>query len=292
MRCQRLVLGVLSLFSLAISRAATPEEVGTEDVAPVTLYEQRLLNAIEEMNALDAYAEDTSNNFSEIERRFRQVSNTFNGVIASNPDMIEARLIYGKMLDRYGDRHGAGVQFREVLSRDPSVAVAHQQLGTYYAEERDLPRALAYYLSAIDYAPNEPVYHFGLGNLLHAFQTDFVEEGLLEEAVLREKMLEAFAKAAELAPRNPVYHFRYGEAFDQLVSPDWEAALAHWNAFAAWPQLTPLQRQLISLHAVRCLGELERYDEALERLAKVDLPDLASDRTALEEAIAEARSRS
>lgn len=269
--------------------SAEPKAAEEDSVQGLSFYEQRLLLAVEEMNALDAYAAAGDKAFSEVERRFRGVANLFNGIIANSPDALEARLIYGKMLDRYGDREGARDQFIEVLKRDHTVAVAHQQLGTYYAEENDMTRALAYYLTAIEYAPNEPVYHFALGDLLYTFSTQIVEDGILEAGVLQQKAFEAFGQAAALAPDNPVFHFRYGEALDQLADPDWAKALAHWEGFAEWPSLSTLQKQRIALHIARCLGELERYDEARERLKSVDEADLEPLRSALSRALTEAQ---
>lgn len=255
---------------------------------PQSFYEQRLLGAVEEMNALDAFTTEKEREYSEIQRRFLGVANLFNGIIVASPDAIEARLIYGKMLDRYGDRDGARDQFIEVLKRDQSIAVAHQQLGTYYAEENDMTRALAYYLSAIEYAPNEPVYHFALGDLLYTFAGAIIEIGLLEPGILQTKMFEAFGKAAELDPQNPVYQFRYGEAFYLLAEPDWEAACSHWKAFSKADGLTDSQTQMITLHVARCLGEMGRYDEARAHLSKVNSSDLEDLRSALSDAIEEA----
>ena len=263
-----------------------------EQLKPQTFYEQRLLDAVKEMNALDRSATEKEQEFGEIQRRFQSVATLFNGILASSPDGIEARLIYGKMLDRYGDRHGARDQFIEVLKRDPSIAVAHQQLGTYYAEEHDLTRALSYYLAAIQYAPDEPVYHFALGDLLTSFAADLISMDILAPEVLREKMFTAFGKAAELAPENPVFQFRYGEAFYLLEEPDWQAAFDHWNRFAELPGLDARQGQMITLHAARCLGEMEKYTEARAKLEGVKLEELKALRTALLTAINEAEAKS
>jgi|TARA_B110000438_G_scaffold286026_1_gene316809 tetratricopeptide (TPR) repeat protein len=256
---------------------------------PQTFYEQRLLDAVKEMNTLDQFATEKEREYGEIQRRFRGVANLFNGIIVASPDAIEARLIYGKMLDRYGDRDGARDQFIEVLKRDQSIAVAHQQLGTYSAENNDITRALAYYLSAIEYAPNEAVYHFVLGDLLYTFAGQMIESELLDAGVLQSKMFEAFGKAAELASENPVYQFRYGEAFYLFADPDWEAALSHWRTFVRGSDLSAPQAQMITLHIARCLGEMGQYEEARERIAEVNSAELEDLRSALADAIEEAQ---
>ncbi|MFP4541623.1 MAG: tetratricopeptide repeat protein [Opitutales bacterium] len=258
----------------------------------ISLYEQRLLDAIEDLRALDAaaaqYDEEDRDN---IERRFRQVANAFNSIIASNPDGLEARLIYGKLLDRYGDRSGALEQFAEVIDRDPTIAVAHQQVGTYFAEEGEFAKALAYYLNAVAAAPEESAYHYSLGDLLYTFRPGFIEEGIFTAERLDETMLEAFRAAAALAPDDLRLQFRYGEAFADLADPAWETALAHWETLSRHDDLTPLQRDAALLHRARSLGELERYREARELLAEIEDNGLAPSKEALLAALDEAEAR-
>ncbi len=248
---------------------------------------------IERKQALQTYAEQASDrDWPEVERRFREIAGTFQSIVADSPDAIEARLIYGKFLDFFGDHEGARDQFVEVLHRDPTVAVAHQQLGTYFAETGDFGRAFAYYLAAVEHEPEEPVYHFGLGELMLTHRVEMVEEVGLTPEVLEREMLRAFRTAHELDPQDPVFAFRYGEVLVGVTHPDWEAARSHWQAFAAQPGLSGSQLGIIRLHEARSLGELGRYDEARALVESVDDPEWSSLREALLEAIDEAESGS
>lgn len=260
--------------------------------AGMSLYERRLLRVIEDKEALETFALETDlAERPEVERRFRRVAGDFNSIIADNPDRIEARLIYAKMLDFFGDEVGARDEFAAVLNRDPTVAVAHQQLGTYFAEEGDYAKALAYYLNAVQHDPNEPVYHYGVGDLLHTFGPELIEEGALTQELLDKQMLEAFRQAAALASGDLVYQFRYGEAHYDVHEPDWSEALTHWRWLALRDDLDDLGRQAVALHEARCLGELGRYEEARERAMSVTEPGLETSRKALLVAIEEAKAR-
>lgn len=257
-----------------------------------TLYERRLLGVIDDLDALDAaaaVAEDAD--FPEVERQFHNLANRFNSIIADNPKQVEVRLIYAKLLDRFGDQEGARDQCVEVLKLDPTIAVAHQMLGTYFAETGDHSRALAYYLTAIEHAPEEAVYHFGLGDLLYTFKPGFLEDGIFDADTLDAKMLEAFRRAAELAPDNLPYQFRYGEAFYDLAEVDWTVPLAHWRSLGERTDLTLLQHDAARLHAARCLGELERYAEARVLAHRITSQGLFASRDALLDAIDEAEGR-
>lgn len=255
----------------------------------LSYYESRLLDAIERKDRLEAAAADADgSDWPEIERRFRDLAGIFESIVADNPDQIEARLIYGKFLDFFGDEEGAREQWMQVLSRDHTVAVAHQQLGTFFAEEGDFGRALAYYLTAVEHDPDEPVYHFGLGELLHTYRSGFLEEAELSPEVLERQMLEAFRQAAALAPENFVYQFRYGEAFYNVNERDWEDALAHWEQLAQQDNLSSRQRGAVQLHRARVLGEMSRFAEGRALASQIDEPGLESSRDALIDAINEA----
>lgn len=289
-------LALVVLLGLAGCRSgrSSAESRGTPGAGSeaLSLYERRMLDVIEDMNALDAAAEAADEgDFPAVQRQFHAVAGRFNSIIADNPEELEVRLIYAKLLDRFGDREGARDECGEVLRRDPTVAVAHQILGTYFAEEGDYAKALVYYLNAIQYAPDEPAYHFGLGDLLYTFRPGFIESDVFDAATLDEKMLEAFRRAAELAPDELRYQFRYGECFYDLPDPDWNVALAHWQAVSARDDLSAVQRDATLLHRARCLGELKRYDEARALAREISEAGLLASRDALLAAIDEAEAR-
>lgn len=287
--CFGAALAVIPFFTACRSEpsnsaeASSVSESGSE---AFSLYEQRLIRVMEDVDALNAMAEKAGEvDLPEVKRHFHNVANTFKAIIADNPDQIEVRLLYAKMLDAFGDRTGASSQCGEVLNRDPTVAVAHQMLGTFFAEEGDYFRALSFYLNAIQAAPGEATYYFGLGDLLYTFRPGFIKDGVFTSDDLDAKVVEAFRQAAEFAPDELRYQFRYGESFYDLPDPDWTLPLAIWERLSARADLSDLQREAIWLHQARCLGELARYEEARASAAKITETGLFPSRDALLDAI-------
>lgn len=270
----RLLL-LLLLLGLALAGCSTPvPDSATEAPSSRTLLEEKLLAVLEAEQRLDEVAAAPEADRLEVQRLFHQVDREYAGIIARNPDHLESRLLYGKLLSRYGDREGARNQFLEAAHLDPAVAVIHQELSTYYAEEEDYTRALAYALNAIRLEPRQAAYHFGLGQLLAAFREPFVEEEVFTQAQIDEDMLAAFRTAAELEPQTLALQFRLGEAFYDLSSPDWEAALAHWEQLSGHPDLSALQQDAVRLHRARCLIGLGQTEAARELADAVESEEL------------------
>jgi len=239
-----------------------PPEPETAPASRLSLLEDRLLKVLEREHELDALAARPDADRMEVQRQFHAVAREYNDIIARNPDHLESRLLYGKLLMRYGDADGARDQFLLAARLDPEVAVIHQQLSTYFAEQGDPTRALAYALNAIEYEPETAAYHFALGQLLVAFREEFLSEQVFSVKQLETTLMNAFQTAAELEPETLPLQFRYGEAFYDVSNPDWEKALAHWTGFSNREDLTQLQQDAITLHRVRCLLALERSAEA------------------------------
>lgn len=273
----------------ASSAKSSTIETGPE---PISYYERRLLAAAEKKADLEQLVRGNPDaDEATVQYRFREIAGEFQSLIADNPGQIEARLLYGKFLDFFGDREGASEQFIAVLGVDPTVSVAYQQLGNYFAEDEEYGKALAHYLSAIENDPDESVYHLGLGEMLFACRDGFLKEAGFTREKLDAQMIEAFRRAAELAPDSLVIQFRYGEAFYDLYDPDWTVALAHWERLGQRSDLDPVQADAVQLHEARCLGELERYDAARKLAAGVTREGLAATKQALLDAIDEAEAR-
>lgn len=269
----RSCLLLLACLGLAACRSPAPQPENAE-AQGITLLEDNLLSVIELEAELDAVASGQNPDPREVQRLFQQVAREYQGIIARNDRHLESRLLYGKLLMRYGDSDGARDQFLIAAKLDPEVAVIHQQLSTYFAEQGDYTRALAYALNAIEFEPETAAYHFALGQLLVAFRDSFIGEGVFSEAQLDKSLMDAFRTAAELEPETLPLQFRYGEAFYDISDPDWETALSHWTGLSQHGELTPLQRDAVRLHRVRCLLALEMPVEARALAGEIDSPQL------------------
>ena len=109
------------------------------------------------------------------------------------------------------------------------------------------------------------------------FREEFLEDELFTLDALEREMLKAFRTAAELDQENFDFQMRVGEAYYDLSSPDWKAALLHWNRLRK-QAATGLQVEILDLHRARVLGKLGRVEEAVALTDKVLNPALQSSR--------------
>lgn len=255
-----------------------PEETG--DVRALSLYEQRLVRVFEDEQRLEAYAARDDTDYSEVQRRFHTVARAYASLIADNPGELEPILLYGKLLNRYGDTMGAMEQFHHALRIDDRQGVIYQQLSVVYAEEGDFSTALAYALEAVDKDPQQSVYHYGIGELLHAYRFDFVADGLLTQEVLEQQMMSAFERAAELEPQSIALQFRFAEAYYDMWQPDFGKALQQWQFISELfeDRLSVAEKNAIWLHKARCLAELGEYEEAGALATAVEAPGFSETR--------------
>lgn len=272
------LLGAIALALILLASGCRSGEVSTAESAPpetsMSLLDRQLLEAIELETKLDDIAAQTDVRYEDVQRRFQEVAQLYNSIISRNPDSLETRLLYGKLLMRYGDGEGAREQLLLAAKIDPQVAVIHQQLSTFYAEEADHTRALAYALNAVEIEPATAAYQFGVGQVLAAFRQTFLKEEIFTPEQIDAQMLNAFATAKDLEPDTLPLQFRYGEAFYDVEAPDWETALAHWESLRSHPGLTALEADAIRLHMARCLIELGRTAEARLIAESVQSPEL------------------
>ena len=256
-----------------------------EPEVSLSLLEQRLLRVIDLEEHLERVSAEPDADVNDVQRRFQEVAAEYHGIIVRNPEDLDARLLYAKLLSRYGDRETAWEHFlvaaKLAEKEGLQIAVIHQELSTYYAEEGDHTRAIAYALNAIDIEPAVAAYHFGLGQVLAGFKPEFTADGIYSSARIDEMMLRAFATARDLDPANLDLQFRYGEAFYDVEYPDWESALAHWQSLADQPGLSPFQPDAIRLQQARCLLGLGRTDEARQLAQSVQSPELRDSAKAL-----------
>ncbi|MDP0500666.1 MAG: hypothetical protein Q7P63_11265 [Verrucomicrobiota bacterium JB022] len=258
-----------------------------------SLYDQRMARVAANYQSLLEYAQRPDDQIDQgnVARRFHEVGREFDSIISDNPDKVEARVLYGKLLDFFGDREGAQTQFAYALRLNPNLAVVNQYMGTFHAEEGNFGEALAYYLRATELAPNEALYFYALGELLYTYRPGLLEAGILQPDQLDQDMFRSYQRAAELAPELLELQFRYGEAFYDLPEPDWEQAFAHWRKLQSRNDLSLIQSDAVRLHTARVLGELHRYQDARDVLQLVVQEGLAANKKALLEAIDDAEAR-
>jgi len=257
---RRLLLALLTPLALLHS-ASSPEDTLRELVAREnTLF----ADAIKRGETLDP------DNF---QTAIQQLVNDYEKFLSAHEKFAPAYVTYARLLDRVGMRKQATAHYRLADKLDPTLPFVKNQLGNHLAEDGNPIAALNYFLAAIQFAPDEPLYHFQLGNLLTEAKADFIRSGSWNRDTLNKSTLDAFATAHRLAPDDPRYAYRLGLCYYDLDAPDWEAALLHWRRFET--TLEPgLQQQTCRLHQAKVLIHLQRPEEARATLANITDPTL------------------
>ena len=243
------------------------------------LASKRLLAIIEsEADIYKKIAEDPEfYNEDDLGRRIEALVESYRTYLLDQPDDVSAYILYGKLLRRIGEHEQAFIAFLKADELDPDIAVVKQQIGNYLAEDGKGKAALTFYLRAVELDATIAIYHFALGQLLYEFGDEFIDEGLFSRDALEREMLNAFKKAAKLEPDTFDFQMRLGEAYYDLSSPDWRAALAHWERLRKTSE-PGLQSEILDLHRARVLGKLGRIEDARDLLAQEFTPQLARSR--------------
>jgi tetratricopeptide (TPR) repeat protein len=247
---------------VASSAAETRSDLDSERLFAISSREDKIYQQIA--------ADPEFYSAADLQRRIDELVRAYSAYLSDNPDDVSALILYGKLLRRIEQDEHAFNAFLKADALDPKIAVVKQQLGTHLAETGKGKAALTFYLSAVELEPRTPIYHFALGQLLYQFRDEFLEDQIFSRDALDREMLKAFHTAVQLAPDNFDTQMRLGEAYYDLASPDWKAALLHWDKLrkTVAPDQS-LRREIIHLHKARVLGKLGRATEAKELAASV-----------------------
>ena len=262
-------LACTCMLSLVSDLSAQPKQsdLDTERLLDISKREQKIYQRL----AADPefYTAD------DLERHINELIQSYSTYLTENPDDVSALILYGKLLRRVDKNDEAFSAFLQADKLNSKIAVVKQQIGNHMAETGKGKAALTFYLNAIQLEPKIPTYHFALGELLYTFRNQFLEEAIFTRDALDREMLKAFQTAVRLEPDNFDAQMRLGEAYYDLASPDWKAALVHWNKLRKdCPNDDTLRRQILDLHKVRVLGKLGRIGEAKELAATIVQPSL------------------
>jgi tetratricopeptide (TPR) repeat protein len=215
-----------------------------------------------------------------VQMQLQEVVQDYERIIRDNPQFAPAFVAYGLLLNKVGERKRAAEVFLSANKIDSGIAVVKNQLGNYCAEEGEFRDAMEYYLAAIALEPNEPLYHYQLGSLLHEYRDEFVHSGRLDMPTVKRQSAAAFRKAAELAPDSIPYAYRQAESYYDFEMPDWSGALVAWRRLRE--RVTPgVEQQTIDLHIAKVLIMQEKFDDARVVLLGVTDPSLAENRQTL-----------
>ncbi|WP_309384825.1 hypothetical protein [Cerasicoccus frondis] len=216
----------------------------------------------------------------EYDRLITEVLTQYQSYILDYPDSVYGVILYGKMLRDIGQRDKANHAFLRANRIDENIAVVKQQIGNYLAEEGEPSLALAYYMAAAELEPNEAIYAYQIGEVLHTYRDELIADQALEATLLDEQMLNAFATAHELAPGNRQLNQRYAEAYFDVDNPDWATARTLWRKLEI-SSSDPAEIDWIRMQEARVLIQMGHYAEARQILGQITTPGLDEAKTQL-----------
>jgi tetratricopeptide (TPR) repeat protein len=238
--------------------------------AAETLAEKSLKEIVERQKQLFERAEKEGDQLDEA--RFageaKGIASSYDVFIQKNPDFAPGYVAYGVFLGKIDMTKAAVAMLLKANKLDPNIPLVKNQLAKHLAEDGKPLEALPYLTAAIDLAPNEPLYHYHLGQLLLAAREDFLHDGGWTRAALDKSMLEAFQRAEDLAPTDLSLAYQHAKAYYEIDPPRWEEALAVWEKLGGRATTESL-RQLVKLQRANVLGKLGRGAEAHALLDQV-----------------------
>ncbi len=221
----------------------------------------RLKDLVAQQDALLADAGKPNADMDNIKRHIQNLLFDYDDYLRTYPTFAPGYVTYGLLLGKVGMRRESAAILFKANQLDPNLPIVKNELGNYIAEEGRPLEAVNYFLAAIRLAPNEPLYHYQLGNLLYGARDDFLKSGDWTRPQLDQAMQEAFRRAAELAPDNIAFAYRYAMSFYDLAEPNWDEALKVWGAIE--DKVAPgLEKETIRLQAANILIKQKKFDYA------------------------------
>jgi len=247
----------------------------------------KLMEILEDQKEL--FQEDSILSDDELSQKAIRILNRYEDFLSQSPNNLNALILYGKFLLQVGERDQAIKIFFKANQIDPNIAFLKQAIGNYLVESTKPVDAFAFFLEATRLDPEEPLYHFNLGNFIYLFREELTHIEASEK--LGFLMHESFKEATNLAPDNFDFHLRFAQSFF-----DFENTL-HQEALNSWDQLihvfgkrTTRELDYIKVCKARVLLAMKDYDEAIHQLSSVQSEALEAKKSLLLERAIQAKS--
>lgn len=260
----------LPLWAQGTEKANIEDGPDTESMAAYIL---KQLND-REQNAYDRYEKAmATEDVHSIETELQSIVDGYEKLINAAPGYSAGFISYGMMLHRVGERKLSNAMLMKADQLDPYHAIVKNQLGNYQAEEGKYPEALAFYQMAIDLRPDEPLYHYQIGNLLFSYRKFFLDDKLFLPDGIDLEIQSRFRQAATLAPAHLPYRLRYAQSFFDVARPNWEAALEEWQQLVDFVT-DPGEKQMMQLYMAKTRFHMGHHTAARKIIKGIDNPSL------------------
>lgn len=256
-------------FAAAVSRAETLAEKTLEEI--LTRQREVFARAEKEGDELDE---------GRLRAEVKSLADSYDVLVQRSPDFVLGYVAYADLLGRVSMVKEAVSMLFKANQLDPNLPKVKSQIAKFLAEDGKPLESLPWTMAAIKLAPNEPRYHLNLGLLLATNRDEFIKAGEFTRATLDKAMLEAFQRAASLAPDDTAIAYRAAEAYYDVETPPWDAALKAWSALEE--RVAPgLEKETVRLHAANVLIKQGKPDHARLLLARVTDPRLEKQKRTL-----------
>jgi len=235
----------------------------------ISLVEQKLLKLIKLEELFFANVNEVEEHF--ISSQAQEIVHLYENIIDNNPDHVESKILFGKFLIRVGQHEDAISLFLEADQLNPNLAITKQQIANHLIHTNRAIDALPFMLMATKIEPEQPIYHFSLGQFLQRFKTSLVDTNISKLPSIDDLMLNSFKKASELEPGNFNYALRFAQCFHDMDRVNKLHALDAWSRLSTlFSRLSSREKQYVNLQKAHFLIDLNRTAEAQEVLESIE----------------------
>ena len=270
---------VLLLLAIPLAAVSFGQEAAESDTGETPSSESMAAYLLKDLNEREQSAYKryeralATEDVHSIETELQSIVDGYEALISAAPNYVAAFISYGMMLHRIGERIPSNAMLIRADQIDPYHAIVKNQLGNYQAEEGNYPEAMGFYQMAIDLRPDEPLYHYQLGNLLFSYKNFFIDDKLFLPEGIDLEIQNRFRKAAMLAPAHLPYRLRYAQSFFDIARPNWEAALEEWQQLVNFVE-SPEEKQMMQLYMAKTRFEMGHHTAAQKIIKGIDEPSL------------------
>jgi len=270
---------VLLLLAIPLAAVSFGQEAAESDTGETPSSESMAAYLLKDLNEREQSAYKryeralATEDVHSIKTELQSIVDGYEALISAAPNYVAAFISYGMMLHRIGERIPSNAMLIRADQIDPYHAIVKNQLGNYQAEEGNYPEAMGFYQMAIDLRPDEPLYHYQLGNLLFSYKNFFIDDKLFLPEGIDLEIQNRFRKAAMLAPAHLPYRIRYAQSFFDIARPNWEAALEEWQQLVNFVE-SPEEKQMMQLYMAKTRFEMGHHTAAQKIIKGIDEPSL------------------
>lgn len=203
-----------------------------------------------------------------IEERLKPVRQAYENFIAAHPNHARVRIAYGSFLNDTREEEAAAAQWEKARALDPQNPAVWNNLANYYGEHGPVTNAFAFYTTAIELNPLQPVYHHNFGTTVYLFRKDAMEFFKLTEPEVFAKAFNLYSNALRLDPENFPLASDIAQTYYGIKPLRMEDALQAWTNALALAR-DGIEREGVHLHFARVKLAAARYDEVRAHLDSV-----------------------